>query len=98
MIDTVTPHVNASKEFGTNTITVTLEWTRINGVFYIIDVDPMVAVNYTGRNTVKLVLMYDNKYNVSVIASLCETNRTTMITINQGKLIGKLLRYVMHAL
>ena len=93
MNDTVTPHVNAAKEFGPNAITVTLEWTHINGVSCIIDVDPMVAVNYTGRNTAKLVMMYDNKYNVSVIASLCGTNRTTMITINQGKLIEKLLWY-----
>ena len=81
---TVTPLVNASKEFGPNTITVTLEWTCINGVSYIIDVDPMVAVNYTGRNTAKLVMMYDNKYNIGVIALLCRTNRSTMITINQG--------------
>ena len=81
---TVTPLVNASKEFGPNTITVTLEWIRINGVSYIIDVDPMVAVNYTGRNTAKLVMMYDNKYNIGVIALLCRTNRSTMITINQG--------------
>lgn len=100
MNDTVTPHVNASKEFGPNTITVTLEWTHINGVSYIIDVDPIVAVNYTGRNTAKLVMMYDNKYyNVSVIASLCGTNRSTTFTINQGNwLTGKLLCYnVMHA-
>ena len=52
--DTVTPHVNTTKEFGPYAITVTLEWIRIlNGVSYIIDVDPMVAVNYTGRNTAK---------------------------------------------
>ena len=93
MNDTVTPHVNAAKEFGPNAITVTLEWTHINGVSYIIDVDPMVTVNYAAseRSTAKLVMMYDKKYNISVIASLCGTNRTTLITINQGKLIGKLL-------
>ena len=93
MNDTVTPHVNATKEFGPNAITVTLEWTHINGVSYIIDVDPMVTVNYAAseRSTAKLVMMYDKKYNISVIASLCGTNRTTLITINQGKLIGKLL-------
>ena len=84
MIDTVTPHVNATKEFGPNAISVTLEWTRLNGVSYIIDVDPIVAINYTGRNTAKVVMMYDNKYDVSVRASLCGTNRTTLITINQG--------------
>ena len=89
MNDTVIPHVNASKEFGTNNITVTLEWTHIkfNGVSYSISVDPMVAVSYTGRNHAKLVMMYDNEYNVSVVASLCGTNRTTFITINQGKVI-----------
>ena len=93
MNDTVTPHVNASKEYGPNAITVTLEWTHINGVSYIIDVDPMVTVNYAAseRSTAKLVMMYDKKYNISVIASLCGTNRTTLITINQGKLIGKLI-------
>ena len=87
MNDTVTPHVNATKEFGPKAITVTLEWTNVNGVSYIIDVDSMVAVNYSRKNAAKLVMMYDKEYDVGVIASLCGTNRTTMITINQGKLI-----------
>ena len=37
-----------------------------------------------GRNSAELVVMYDNKYNISVVASLCGTNGTTFITINQG--------------
>ena len=69
-------------------ITVTLEWSHIHGESYSISVDPLVDINYTGRNSAELVVMYDNKYNVSVIASLCGTNKTTFIVINQSELIG----------
>ena len=74
-------------------MTVTLEWTHINGVSYSISVDPMVTVNYMGRNHAKIVMMYDSKYNVSVVASLCGINRTTFITINQGKLNNIMLSW-----
>ena len=89
MNDTInTPNVNASKRFGTNSITVTLEWTHIHGESYSVSVDPVVNVNYMERNSqAKLVVMYDTKYNISVVASLCGANRTTFIIVNQGKLI-----------
>ena len=57
-------------------------------------------INYTGRTNAELVVMYDNKYNVSVVASLCGTNKTTFIVINQSELIGQLIgmQYVLLAL
>ena len=86
MQHTVTPDANISEQFGANSIAVTLEWTHKNGVTYGVSVDPEVAVNYTGRNRAELIVSYDTKYNVSVVASLCEIITTNLTIINHGKL------------
>ena len=92
--DTVTPEVNISEQFRTNHAEVILEWSHNNGVTYSISVDPEVALNYTGRNSVKLIVSYDTKYNVSVIVSLCGKNETTLSVLHYGKHVINNQKYV----
>ena len=86
----VTSIVNVSEQltFEANSVTVTLEWSTKNSVTYTINTDPQVAVNQTGlgRNSAQLTVSYNTRYNVSIVASLCGTNRTTLIVLNYGKL------------
>ena len=71
-----------------NFASVTLEWTAKNGVSYSVSVNPEIAINYTsGKRSVHLSALYNKKYNVSVVASLCGVNQTVYSTIiNYGKL------------
>jgi hypothetical protein len=58
-------------------------------VSYSVSVDPEVAVNYTGirRDGAQLIVSYNTKYNVSVVASLCGMISTTNFAIiYHGKL------------
>ena len=52
---------------------------------YSISVDPEVAVNFTGRNSSQLTVSYDIKYNISVVASLCEIITANHFIIHHGK-------------
>ena len=54
---------------------------------YNISVDPEVVVNSsTGRNSAQLILSYDTRYNVSVVAALCGITTTNFAIIHHGKL------------
>ena len=83
----VSLNVNISREFEADRVRVALEWTHTNGVSYAIRVDPEVNVSYSWRQSAQLVVPYNSKYNISVIASLCGRNRTIFTeVINYGKL------------
>ena len=84
--DVVTPSVNISEYFQINFVTITLEWTAKSGISYVISVNPEIAINYAGKSSAQLVLLYNIKYNVSVLASLCGTNQPVHSVINYGKL------------
>ena len=84
--DGVTSTMNISERFEANSVIVTLEWTTKHGVTYNVNVDPQVTVNHTGSNSAQLVVPFNTKYNVSVVASLCGTNKTTFSLLNYGKL------------
>ena len=86
-----TPHMNISQWFETNGITVFLEWVHKNGASYSVDVEPEVAVNYTGQSSAQLSLSYNLKYNISVTASLCGRNSTSFRTLSHSKQYLKLL-------
>lgn len=77
--------MNITEQLGLDRITVNLEWAHKNGVSYNVSVDPQVAVNYTGRNRVQLIVSYDIKYNVSVVASLCRRNSAIFRVLNHSK-------------
>ena len=70
-----------------NFVSVTLEWIAKNGVSYSVSVNPEIAINYTGKRSAQLSVLYNIKYNVSVVASLCGTSQAVYsTTINYGKL------------
>ena len=81
----VTTAMDISEQIEASHVTLTLQWSTINGVTYAINIDPQVAVNYTGRNTAQLRVFYNIIYNISIMASLCGTNRTTFCVIKYGK-------------
>ena len=87
LIDVVTPSVNISEHFQMNFVSVTLKWTAKNGISYSINVNPETAISYTGERSAQLSILYNTKYNVSVVASLCGIDQTIYsIIINYGKL------------
>ena len=87
LIDVVTPSVNISEHFQMNFVSVTLKWTAKNGISYSVNVNPETAINYTGEWSAQLSVLYNTKYNVSVVASLCGTSQAVnSMTINYGKL------------
>ena len=62
-------------------------WSHKNSVSYSVCVDPeMGIINYTGKSSAQLILLYNTKYNVSVVASLCGKNSTSLIEMNHGKM------------
>ena len=84
----VSPNVRVSQEqFQQTNISVTIEWAAEEGISYTINVNPNVTINVTERNYTELVVSYDTEYNVSVIASLCGTNKTTFTTLHYGEII-----------
>ena len=84
--DTVTPHINISQWFETNSIIVVLKWTTKNGASYSVRVDPELGINYTERHSAQLLLSYNTKYNISITASLCGRNSTTFSALYHCKL------------
>ena len=83
----VTTTVNITEEVEANSVTVILQWSTKNGVSYIVNINPQVALNHMGRNIAQLIVSYNIKYNISIMASLCGTNRTTFIVVKYGKLL-----------
>ena len=71
-----------------NFIAVTLEWVANNGVSYVVYVAPERAINYTaaGKSSAHLLLSYNIKYNISVVASLCGITQAIHSIINYSKL------------
>ncbi len=84
--DAVTPSVNVSEDFQMNFVAVTLEWIANNGVSYVVNITPEIAINYMGKSSARLILSYNTEYNVSVVASLCGTSEAVHSTINYSKL------------
>ena len=75
-----------------NFVAVTLEWLASNGVYYAVYVAPERAINYTGKSSAQLLLSYNIKYNVSVVATLCGTSQAVHCIINYSKLQTFIMR------
>ena len=74
-----------SEDFEVDMVIVAFNWTTKNGVSYSINIHPSLAINSTGMNSAKLALSYNKGYDLSVTASFCERNETTIKTLNYGK-------------
>ena len=84
----------SSEQFRRDNVTVILEWPNEGGgVSYSASVMPegLSAEMLTGNDTstgIKLVLLYNTQYNLSIVATLCEeeNNATSIIELNYGEL------------
>ena len=79
-----------SEEFGTENITVTLEWLDLEGRIASYDVSiipPSISVTWLTDNTsIQLLLIYNTPYYLTVNAILCgQTTRTTITKISYGE-------------
>ena len=69
-------------------------WAQGNNEFYNVDVIPPAPILYYTEGTIlELTLLYNVQYNVSIVAFLCEFNRTDTITFLYGKLWNQLWYY-----
>ena len=84
------PEVTVSERYGTNNITVTIEWTQIrNDVQYNVSTEPPVDVNFIGNVSIQMTVFYNTFYSVSITANgLC--NSTAAVGLNYSELIRSL--------
>ena len=73
--------------FETTNVTVILEWTQESDVTYNVSFYPPVELEYTVReNVVLVVIPYNVRYHVTVVASVCgKYNTTTTLVLNHGR-------------
>ena len=78
------------EEFGTENVTVTLEWLDLDSRIVSYDVSiipPSISMMWLAGNTsVQLLLLYNTPYYLSVNAILCgQTSETTITRLSYGK-------------
>lgn len=80
------PEVKKTELLGITNVTVILEWTQEDGVYYNVSVVPPTASVFTGSTSLHLTVSYNTSYNVSVVAtSFCGQNSaTTVIVLTQS--------------
>ena len=59
-----------SEEFGSDNVTITVEWTLEEGATYQIIVVPQISINFTGGSSIQLILPYNINYNLSLETAL----------------------------
>ena len=74
-----------SEQFQSENAIITLTWAQGDNEFYNINVTPHAHGQYTESTTVELTLLYNVQYNVSIVAFLCEFNRTDTFEFCYGK-------------
>ena len=82
--------VNFSEFFGTNSVIATLGWTQQNDVTYNISIFPQISVaniKMSGSSSTQLTLLYNTHYNVSIVATRCETT-TTIFPLHYGEILS----------
>ena len=88
--------VNVSEFFDMNSIMATLEWTQENDVTYNISIFPQILVaniKMSGSSSIQLTLLYNTYYNVSIVATRCETT-TTIIPLHYGEMLK--VNFIIH--
>ena len=82
-----------SEQFGRDYVTVILEWPNGGGgVSYSASVTPESLLapevfSANGGSGIKLVLFYNTRYNLSIVATLCEVNSISITELNYGELL-----------
>ena len=79
----------SNEHYEIDNITVTVEWTQLEGVTYTTRASdsPLTSITITG-NSSQLTISYNTSYNFSVEAAPpCRPNPTAVITLNYGEAI-----------
>ena len=82
--------INISEFFDTNSVIVTLEWTQQNDVTYNVIIFPQISiasVEMLGGSSIQLTLLYNTHFNVSIIATRCETT-ATIFPLHYGEIFN----------
>ena len=78
--------MNIRAQFGSDAVTLVLEWTQENSYSYNISAVPQVAMIYIGNTSIQLTVPYNMLFNVSITALLCGQNHvTTTVTLVYSK-------------
>ena len=89
--DDYTPILSISEEYEADNVTVTVEWAHQVDITsdYTVGVSPSVPIMFNGRtNNCNLVLQYNTKYNLSVMATgHCGDIAIALITLHYGEVL-----------
>ena len=86
-VDIWNPFLVVDKQFGTNNVTVIVEWSEQDGVLDDLIVVPQVIQLYNGSTNAVLIIQYNVLYNVSVTLSHCGQISTSTLDIYHGEVI-----------
>ena len=78
---------SCSEQFGSDGVTVILEWTYVNRhVSYNVSVVPQLSVIFIESTSIQLIVPYNTLYNVGVHATLCQqVSAATFIGLNYSE-------------
>ena len=76
-----------SEDYLPDNVTVTVAWTQNTGAMYDIGIVPLAIapIVSTGNVNSQLIVVYNNEYNLSVVAFTPCGNTTAFITLHYGK-------------
>ena len=74
-----------SEVYGTNNVTVTMEWPQQLGAVYNVIVVPLVPITPVSSGVGELTVSYNVKYNLSVVAVTPCGNTTAFIGLHYGE-------------
>ena len=82
----VGPILVISEEFGADNVTVTVEWTQVEGVTYQIIIVPQTLITSIGESSIQLILLYNTNYNLSVESTLpCQHQAQSHVLLFYGE-------------
>ena len=86
-----------SEWYGSESVTVTFEWTQERDILYNVTVYPLPVVDYyVGSTRIQITVLYNIQYQVSVSATICEHITTAIRRLHYGLLITTALKAVAH--
>ena len=86
IIDQYTPTIRVlSKVYGTENVTIVLEWTQQVKVVYNVRVVPLAPLTCAGNTNCRLTLLYNTDYKFNVVATTTCNNFTAILELKFGE-------------
>lgn len=80
------PITTFEEQFGTDNVSVVLEWDEEYHTAYNVITSPHVNLWYVRESVIHLIVPYNTIVNVSVVATLCNHSITNMTQLRYGEL------------